>query len=229
MKNKKLRNILLVVGALIAIYIATFLYQSISQMINDFGGNCDNPPANYLNLFNNNIKKRLKSEENIYHKFRDTVSGFLYDDKYNIELTKINTVANLNLAKDIIESNTQDNFVFSDGMGGVVPLYEANFQSGYKVNSTESASKIYLSLVGDSIKTVIKNDTIASYYLKLKYVCIKYFPNGVPEIKIDAENKRQAVCITFLTKRNSLYFFLLTTKLGNTNLDPVLVSKLLKQ
>ena len=95
MKNKKLRNILLVVGALLAIYIAAFLYQSISQMINDFGGNCDNPPANYLNLFNNNIKQRLKSEENIYHKFRDTVSGFLYDDKYKIELTKINTVANL--------------------------------------------------------------------------------------------------------------------------------------
>jgi hypothetical protein len=113
------------------------------------------------------------------------------------------------------------------------PEYYTDFTTNHNGVSTRFASKIYLSLQGDSVKTIVKNDSIACYYLKLKNVYVQYEPKGVYEIFIEANTKmyffttEKPVVLMFLKRHGSLYFILLTAE-ADGNLDPELLNKLVR-
>jgi len=237
-KNNKLRkNILVIISIVLGLVILFILMrpskEMISEIANDPGGISNNAPGDYIDIFNRDSQQKLISTVNIYHKFGDTISSFVYDGKYDLQLTKINTKSDLRFTKDIIEAYTTNSS--SNGVDGYVPLNEAHFQSMYALPSPGYASKIYLSLIGDSTKTVAKNDTIASYYLKLKNVCIRYKPDSTAKINIEAKTSlqffitKQPVSVMLLTRKKSLYFLLLTAINGKDKLDPQLLSTLINK
>lgn len=236
MRNKKRRNwAFAIIGSLLIIYIANFLYGAIKQDIrNPSGMVLAKAPNNYINLFKSTAQKKIAVTYTSFAKYRDSISYLVYDKKYDIEISKIRTGANLNLEKDIIDSYKEPNGVFSNNTTGVMPYNENNFEINYKGESTESAIKIYLSLLGDSIKTIVKNDSIANYFLNVKNMFVQYKPDSVYQIFIEAKthfyffSEKQPVSLMFLKKNNTLYFLLLTIRNDDDKLDPNLLYKLVK-
>jgi hypothetical protein len=236
MRNKKCRNwILAIIGGSLIIYIANFLYGAIKQDIRNPGGMVlATAPSNYINLFKSTAQEKMAITYTSFAKYRDSITYLVYDKKYDIEISKIRTITNLNLEKDIIDSYKEPNGFSSSNTVGVAPYNENNFEINYKGESTETASKIYLSLLGDSIKTIVKNDSIANYFLNVKGMFVQYKPDNVYQFYIEAKkhfyffSEKQPVSLMFLKKNNILYFLLLTTKNDEDKLDSNLLYKLVK-
>jgi len=236
MVNKKRRNwIFIVIGALLIIYIVNFLYDAIKQDLRNPGGMVlAVAPSNYINLFNNSAKEKLTVTYTSFAQYRDSISYLVYDKKYDVEISKIRAATNLNLEKDIINSYKKPDGFSSSSTVGIAPYNENNFVINYRAESTESASKIYLSLLGDSIKTIVRNDSIANYFLNVKNMFVQYKPDSVYQIYIEAKSnfyfftQKQPVSLMFLRKNNSLYFLLLTVKNDGDKLDPSLLYNLVE-
>ena len=114
--------------------------------------------------------------------------------------------------------------VISDGVI-YTPFLENGFKTNYQSSPTISPSKITICLNGDSIQTIIKNDSIAYYFLKLKNISVKYDDDNNDVIFIDgAQGLRQfsyiPLNVMFLKRNQSLYFILLAPKDFNKKLEP---------
>jgi hypothetical protein len=187
-------------------------------------------PSDYLNLFNSTTKQKLTLQSAAKFKLSNTICYLNYDNKYDLELTKININSPFDIDKNIVEDYKESKSVVSDRY---LPNNKVDFTSNYITISSENISKIYLSLYGDSIRTITKNDSVAYYYLKLKNVSIQHQPNGVKEIFIDAKTefylftKKPQISLAFIRKQNSLYFLLLAAKDDSTQLDSDLLQKLI--
>jgi hypothetical protein len=222
-KNKKIRKYILIVIALCVLgYITFFFYQAVINDPNDPIVLSNIAPSNYVNLFSQLAQHKLRLKETMSFKLRGTISFFYYDEKYDLEVTKIKMKPGRNLKNDVVETYTKP-----DGkVDYSVPFHETQFTTNYKDPSTESISKIFLSLHGDSAQTITKNDSIASYYLKLKNVTVQYNQGGVKEIFIDANTSDHPINLMFLKRSNSLYFLLLAPKDNDTKLNPDLLNNI---
>jgi len=190
-------------------------------------------PDEYLNLFNAQTQesKKLISKSTLSFKLRNAISYLNYDEDYSIEVTKINVNSSLIFKKDIVEGHKKISGGFS---GSEMSYHENNIFTNYRAISQDKASKIYLSLYGDSVRTVLKNDSVAYYYLKMEKAYVQYNLGGIYEIFAESDkklfffSKNRPVSLLFLKKRDSLYFLLLTTNDDNTKLDPDLLYKLVR-
>lgn len=221
--------IVIVIGVIA--YIISFFYQAIKKDPNDPVTIVNFSPANYIGLFNQTVQKKLLLKETMAFNLRDTISIFNYDEKYDLEITKINTKSPFHFENDIIEAYTKP----TGKITYCVFFDEPEFITNYKDPSTESASKIYLSLCGDSAKTVLKNDSISSYYLKLKNIYIQYEHNSAYEIYIkpkmewNASAEKKSVDLMFFKKNNVVYFLLFASNSNNVSLNPDLLHKLVSK
>ena len=181
-------------------------------------------PEHYFELFNSKAKQKLVLNTTLSLKFRNAISLFNYDQKYSIQVTKINTVKNFEIKKDIIALNTN-----TQGVNGVfVPFYEKNFLANYKSISMEKASKIYLILEGDTIKT-IKNDSVAFYNLNVGKLAVQFKLTGneLNEIHYESVSGNAALNLLFLKRNGKLFFLTLSSKEANAKIDPDLLLKLI--
>jgi hypothetical protein len=189
-------------------------------------------PNDYINLFNAVAQKKIVLQSTISLKYRNNVTHYIYDKKYSLEVTKIGIKSNLRLRRDIVENYKSEDGNFPNVS---LPINETDFTTNYNGTSTDTASKIYLSLHGDSIHTMLKNDSIAYYFLKLKSVYISYAPKGTYDIYIQANTKfyfftkNKPVSLMFIKKNNTVYFLLLTVKDTDEELYPNLLYKLINK
>lgn len=112
-----------------------------------------------------------------------------------------------------------------------LPNNISNITTNYNPESNTTASKIYLSLFGDSVTTVVKNDSLACYYLKSKNVTIQYSPNGVKEMFIEKKyfyNSNEPIDIMFLKRNNQLYYLFLVSKNEDYKLSPNMLLNMIR-
>lgn len=228
-KNKFKRFLLLsLVGGLL-IYIGYFFYSSTVDLSENKMVVERKSPFDYTNLFNTEMKKKIVLQSAVSFKDRNSVAYYIYDKKYSLEVTKINIKPNLQVRKDLSETHTAEGCCFPKAK---LPFNEGGFTTNYNVISKDTASKIYLSIQGDSIRSSIKNDSVAYHFLKLQQVYISYVPKGVYDIYIQANtkfyffSKKQPASLMFLKRNGALYFLLLTVNDAGEKLPPNLLYSL---
>ena len=228
MKTKKIATILIISS--VAICVGVLLYKGIREFIINPSEYTETMPVDYNGLFNQDALQKLASTGTLTVKLRNAISYLRYDKKYNLELTKIDISPRFKLTNDIIEGYTQAAGHLPLAM---VPFEGVAYNTSYKSESTAKASKIYLSLVGDSVKTLLKNDSMAYYYLKLKNAYVQYKLGDVYEIEAQTNTKlfffddEPPVSLLFVKKQNELYYLFLTISGNTKSLDPNLLYSLL--
>lgn len=226
-KKKKYIIILLVLGILF--YTIYFFANAI---INDPNRKITitYSQSGYTNLFNQNAQQRLTLIESLSSRSRDTIAFLNYDNKYSIQVSRIRINPSFDLVNDIIMSHNKP----KGNMGFTLPYTEHGFKILYKDSPSEPISQIYLSLFGDSIKIILKNDTIANYFLQLKNAYIQLDDQKNYDIYIKSKTRlfffpsTVPINITFLKKNNFLYFLLLYSKDGTAEITSTLLYKLIQ-
>jgi hypothetical protein len=231
-RNNKFRNIVYLAATCFLVYIGIFIYQSVIEDSKNPFEILNAAPEDYTNIFNKTTLPKLLLKIGAKYKLRNPLLYVSYDKIYNLEVTKINIKPGFKPGSDVIEKSDEPEGSFPVSR---IPYDETTCITTYKGTSTEAASKIYLSLNGDSVRTVFKNDSIACYYLKLKNASVQYKLNGVYEIYVRSNTKlyffssEPSVSLMFLKKQNYLYFLLLTVNDDKVKLDPDLLNKLISK
>jgi hypothetical protein len=210
------------------IYVITFFYKAIVSLPSSPVIIKKVAPSEFVSLFNSEARHRLRFKETWSSNSRASISFFTYGEKYELEMTEMGRNFNTSLVTGVIES-----YVRPKGRIGIkIPAYKTEFTTNYKDPSSGPESKIYVSLIGDSTLTVLKDANIVEYYLKLEHIYVQYKPDGEFEISIDANTRanllktEKPASVMFLRKKDSLYFLLLTSKDKTVKLPPGLLNSL---
>ena len=111
------------------------------------------------------------------------------------------------------------------------PLFDVFYKTGQnKITSIE------LNLVGDTIKTVTKNDSLIHYYSRFKSFSINYnssdstsiYSNSNRTAEAELPNSSLPINIVFLRKQKSVYLLIMSVAKANENLEPNQITDLLK-
>lgn len=162
-------------------------------------------------------------------KIRKPISGFLYDQKYYLQISLLDSTYSLPLSSNIIQNdiNVDD------------PLYsyyaedeESNLDFFYKLTSRPEQvkpQKIYLNLIGKDTRKIFNSDTITCYYSSIRKFSVQYDLSKKYEIygvsKGDGllTKEYQPFEMLFLKRKNRLYLLTMTVyKPGVTYLQGML-------
>jgi hypothetical protein len=162
-----------VISALI-IYFVVFMIGVIKNLQSESITFISEIPSEYLELFTKDMQKKISYKKTYDFKNRADLSFIVYDQKFDIDVTKLNT-GNLSLDKNLILSNQEP-----EGKS----IYNLEFKKeGFKMYyadyNDEKGSNLYFSLNGNSIKTVVRNDSLAGFDLKLAKMYLQYKKNGI--------------------------------------------------
>ena len=184
-------------------------------------------PDDYNEVFNNSAKTKLHIQITSYFQLRNPVASINYNDQFDLAMTEINCIPSFDIKKDIVESYKKPSSTIAESY---LPIDVPNITINYIPESKKSASKIYLSLVGDSVTTIVKNDSVVCYYLKPKNVVVQYSPNGVKEIFIEKEyySPDEPIDMMFIKKKSRLYCLLMGPQKAKFKLFPNLLFDMVK-
>jgi len=185
-----------------------------------------NLPDEYANLFDTHIRQKLTVQSAVSFKLRNPVCYLVYDNNYDVEITKINTTPFFDFNTNIV---ILKNKKISDEMADAyLPSIKTNLTTHYNPMSSNPVSNIYISFSGDSIANTIKVDSLVSYFLKLKEMDISYKPGGIKEIFVNSTNdSTPSVDVAFFKRNNTVYYILVAPKNNNTKLEPDFLNKML--
>jgi hypothetical protein len=222
-KNIRLASI--VVGALFVAYI----FFSIIRVIIVWFHTLDTRaailrtiPIEYLHLFHFQDNGMIKNEFTQLSTVRHPISNFDYDsNKYCIIVTKIDIERDIPL-NEMIEEEYKATTLSPDV--GYLGAVELKFDFEYLTDSVK-ASKVHLNIEGDEVTTIVRNDTIASYYLKMKSLSVQYKNDGLNDLVGTAKRDNIPTAILFLKRKKELYFILMSVNY-NDPLNPNLLYSL---
>jgi len=220
---KNIRLSAIVVGALFILYA---IFSTVKGIISasEVGATrkaiVESIPPEYAHLFNN--EDRLKNPFTELSTIRYPISYFGYDNnKYCIVVTKLKAPQNA-LLDTLIKEELNNETI--DERGGYLMISRFNVNLFYLPKSLK-ASKVFLHLNGDSIATIIKSDTVRSYYLKMKSFSLKYEKNGIDDLFAISKGNSVPVYLVFIKRKESLYFIFMSVNYDDS-LQPKLLNKL---
>jgi hypothetical protein len=212
MKSKKIKISLIVISGLSLIaYIFSFFSSSMTELSENPIKLERNIPVDYLSLFNPQVQKDIILQSAAPFKLRNTIVDIVYDNKYDLMITKTPLKSEFQLKDGVTEVNEKSKSVPPRTNSS---YNQGNFRIIYNGNSKHPVSKIYLTVEGDSTTTYHKNDSITYYYSYLKHIYLKYEHEGVDEITIEAKKRlyfldqKKPIIIMFI-KKNISYTLLL--------------------
>lgn len=218
---------------IIGLLICFFFVKAIVQIIISFNESdfySEDLKQEYMNLFSESDQDSLSVVWNYNSKVRNQISLFNYGSqkKYCITIYKIPVVKNfslneINLKKTRKEKLSTGNIytTINEGM-----LFELNYASG----SPPQATNIHFSYSGDSLKNIVENDSMKSYFMNMESFSIRYNKESIVDIFGKTEefwNKRIALNILFLKRNGSLYLLLMTANHNTDKLPYDLLYKLI--
>lgn len=231
MKKQIFRFFLTVISIYITIQFGSCMSDQNQKILRDHPVLPSNVrPKDYDSLFTSQVTDKLKLIISYERKGKDTVSNFLYDNKYHIQVYKLSNTYNHSL-KDFLKETYDANEL------QVGVIYYDNQRSFIKicdkmvVAKEDLPSKVFISLYGNSAHTIIKNDSVADYWLNFKNLSIKYNPNGPQELYAETYKNVAGTIpleITFFRKSTNLYLIFTSPK-GTDNLPPKTLYSLLSK
>lgn len=231
-KNKKIKLIaILILGLSLIVYIVNFFSNARTEL-------SKNPiqlerkiPTDYLNLFNAQVRGNIILQSATSFKLRNTVVNCVYNNEYDIMVTKDSIESGFDLKRDGIEIHKKSK--------GSAPqtgssYSQDNFRIIYNAISNSIVSKVYLTIDGDSTANYHKGDSVAYYYSYLKAANFQYKYEGVNELTIEGRNKlpfldrKNPIIIMFIKRNDWLYFIILSSRSDSTSLSPDTLNKLIQ-
>lgn len=197
MNKQKIKVILLIVfGLLLIIYMVNFFLSAERKLsANPFKLEKE-IPGDYLSLFNSNAQKNLILASAVSFKLRGIIVDLIYNNTYDIEITRFVCKTDFNIKKNIRESYTKSKGLYPE----TETTYGGNdFKVSYNGTSKDIVSDVFLSLNGDSTHVYHKSDSVVCYSSQLRNGYVQFKPEGVYEISIEGKKK-----LFFLMKRSQL-------------------------
>jgi hypothetical protein len=182
-------------------------------------------PNEYMNLFKNDTNITYKETRFDDNKNRNPVSDFVYDTKYAVIVTKIKTIGSLNslplITPQFHQTETTDDIFYN--------VIESEYSKFDYFLDTLSATNISLTLYGDSIRSLIKNDTVAGYYFMNKVFSISYKKNRVVNLFMKTTESEYALptLLLFLVHQKSLYFICISVRDPKDKFNMNVINKLI--
>ncbi|NHA05004.1 hypothetical protein G7092_14430 [Mucilaginibacter sp. HC2] len=210
--KKNLPLIICLIIALLFIRLVFFIKNTgdrdVKSMQNENVTISQTIPVDYGDLFK--YKNNLSSDGTINTRFRNAVADIRYDNKYFIQVYKIDTSFNHSLSDFITESH-QDKHITYDQSYREINDHKL-FSISYKVGQPEKISAIFLNIFGNDAQTIEKRDSIAGYYSDLKNLSIQYGQNQAQDIYIKPKDDKASmpISIYFIKKNQALYLIILT-------------------
>jgi len=225
--NKKLFKLIgyTIVGIfLVSLVINSFLTMSkLKSSFKDEDKLIDSVPTEYRDLFIPIDKGKFIGALSYSNNFRNPFTTVDYENgKYCIIINKLkesnNTVISISERKS---ANVQQSkgFVYN-------VINENYFEVSYKSGKQDTPKNIRLTFAGDSFKTLLKNDSVAYYYLMFRNFSISYGKSGVVDLAAEVkgssifQKRRQPIEILFLRKNDNLYLLMMSVNQNKINLEP---------
>jgi hypothetical protein len=228
MKTKAGIIVVLALITIVIVYIVATLYNGEKALTENPMEVHKGAPVDFVRLFKPDATKKILLHASVSFKNRNPFVSFIYDHRYNLEITRIDVDNRFKANVDIIDEKQKPDGNYPDTKFHV---NESAFITNYNAISTERASKIYLYLQGNPVTVKTKNDSVASYYLTLERAYLQYQPKATFEFfaepKSDITAGRKAVSIMFVKQSDALFFLLLTPAVKGLDLNPNLLRSLL--
>jgi hypothetical protein len=179
------------------------------------------------NLIGEKYRDKLEVNEVYQSKIRNPVSLISFDKRYNLLIHKIHLSGN-----DSLNNFFHTEIKSVDRTTGVTYIVIDNnlfFQFQYKSEPIKAAQDIYLTLSGDSLQTVAKNDSIISYHLLCHNLSVRYAMKEPIDIFVIGKEKGLGTTITipidilFLKQNENLYLLLMTPIDSKSSIEPDLL------
>lgn len=209
------------VAIVLGICFLTFLGAAIFNLIVKVRqSSADNPVRTYsikpgdFDLVSNKYMSRLQGGVAYQSSNRNPVSFMPFDKSYylityKIDLTKNTSWSNiLNVTFKSVEPTNMDVYT--------VISENAFYRFEYHDVLTKPVSKIYLTLSGDSLRTVVTNDSIVSYHLLCNNFSIKYNEKEAVDIFVIGNEKAFGTTtvipmdLLFLKRDSVVYLMMMT-------------------
>jgi hypothetical protein len=152
-------------------------------------------------------------------KYRNPISSFYIENKYYLQVYKMDTSFNYSLKNEIKESRSDADM--STFYTPYVLDDRTDMKFLYNANKPHKPKNIYFDLYGDSTHILKKNDTIAYYYTNCRNFSIKF--NIQDQNDIYCECKSQSFSevpfeLMFLKQGTDLYMLTLSATNASTKL-----------
>jgi len=170
---------------------------------------------------------KIKVQEIYRSKERGPISHLVFDNKFRIAIYKIelNSTANMNDLLHVKEKNLDQSLGVDYRVTGLSYFYLL-----YKGGKSKPISQVYLSIGGDSVSTVVKNDSLASYHLLCENLSFKYSPDEPTDLYFESridfeavEYQKISLDILLLRKTGALYLLIMAPIDNTASIDPKLL------
>ena len=222
----KFRNKIIIYSLLLSVvlYLTTITWiniRRINQSNQQQLPSSDLLSSEYLSLIIKKEQSKIKVDQVYESKTRNPLAKLYFGDSDILFITKINTIKNISLSN--IENSEITNATESKGKVYNV-LTNGSYLFEYGSKNIDIISGIYLTYSGDSLTTVISNDSILSYHLLCKNSSIRYSHNGPIDMILSGTQQPFGIIsvsadILFIKRNNVLYVLLMIAK-SNTVIKP---------
>jgi len=238
--KKKFWKVVWIVGILGVIYFV--IVRPIRLVLIGMDGMAQQLPdtknimPEYRDLLDSVANSEIEANHTFNSQKRPSVSvETMYKNSYLLIFFKISPSYPHPLGESILLKKGHTNFsskinYVSVIYGDVVSLFDFNFA----ISKVSNPQKVFLTFDGDSAKTIVRNDSLALFYLQMKKASIKYGLNSINDIVISTkENELKgdevAMNLAFIRKHNSLYLIVMSPIHEEQPLSPDDLLKMLKQ
>jgi hypothetical protein len=218
---KPWRRSFILVGCLVAIIFSRLIYLAFTSK----SVTSRKILPEFHNLFTREAQSKLNIPLNYESRYESLSSNYFYEDKYYLSIRKFTLTNKLPIEKLISEENGKPFFT-----GGIFSEDDNDFlEMGFKTEKIDTIKRINIYLKGDSIATIVKNDTMVCYYLNAKSFYLYFNDTSSPNIKGEAKHDSTPFSIMFIKKNESVYFLMMGIKQAGETMKPDLLYSLINK
>jgi hypothetical protein len=215
MKKTMKRRLLIAIFTLV-VFAIWAVSNIIYTLISDQQTYSKVPLAEYNNLFSQDVQSKLQILATTTSKNRLPVSTYVFNEKFNISVLKV-TLSSASTLEKIIEYRNKYSNKWLNAVYGNLPSF--NFNMSIKAGKTVPVSQLYFQFSGDTIKSIVKSDSVFCYYYKFRSFSIHY--NDEPyDIIANADVSNIPASLIFKRRGQFLYIILMTVANGDEQMPP---------
>ena len=197
-----------VIIALLVLFGLCILYQFARMgyaLLDDWPTVSHSSLPEYKSLFSKQAQSKLEIIATTTSKKSLPTSSYVYDNQFNIFVYKEYLSDNSGLTNIMTYQNASD--ISSNAIYCELP--STDFTMRKKIGKSEAVSSVHFSFSGDSIKSIVKNDSLYCYYFKFKTFTINY--NLEPyDIIAKADKSNIPGSVAFIKKGKTLYIIVMS-------------------
>ncbi|WP_118976941.1 hypothetical protein [Taibaiella koreensis] len=181
----------------------------------------------YKSLFATSAYTKLRVEHTYNSKVRSPITLIDYDSIYSILIYKISMNSKAGLSKILFleykDADQSPNIAYRG-----IPY---SFMFKYKAGKESSATQLFLTINGDSIRSLFHSDTLVNYAATFEDLSISYTKDGIKEIYAVSDDAfiktKIPINVLFLKRGMTIYLFFLSVKVHGKSIPDSLLYNLI--